>query len=187
MTPEKKTSTTALMLDVETLALTPDAHVVQVGFCVGDWKTKEVLVSRQTRWMEDEPRGRFDPDTARWWLTQDLAVIKRVFVSQPDDRVSAEDLHRELAAVAGRFNCDVWASPAMFDLPILTSMFQRAGLGKPWKYSSERDMMTLYKLIDPQGGLQPPANEMEHDAGCDAEWQLRYLFRLMDRLHGVAS
>jgi hypothetical protein len=182
MTPDTNRSTVALMLDVETLATTPDAHVVQVGWCVGNWATREILVHPQTRWMTDEPRGRFDPETARWWLTQDPAVIRRVFLTDEDRRTTVHKLRHELSLAVEHYGCDVWASPAMFDLPIINSLFMRAGLSRAWKYNAERDMMTLYKLVDPEGKLQPPDNEMAHDAGYDALWQLQYLFNLMDSL-----
>ena len=185
MTPDTNKSTVALMIDVETLATTPDAHVVQVGWCVGDWNTGEILVQPQTRWMNDEPRGRFDPETARWWLTQDSAVIRRVFLTDDGKRTTTHVLRHELAEIVKEHGCDVWGSPAMFDLPILNSLFLRAGLPRAWKYNAERDMMTLYKLVDPEGKLKPPKNEMAHDAGFDALWQMQYLFALMGRLQGV--
>jgi 3' exoribonuclease, RNase T-like len=183
MTPDTNRSTVVLSIDVETLATTPDAHVVQVGWCAGNWLTKEILVQPQTRWMTDEPAGRVDPETARWWLTQDPSVLRRVFLSDASLRTTAHMLRHELATTVDTYGCDVWASPAMFDLPILNSLFTRAGLARAWEYNTERDMMTLYKLIDPTGSLQPPKNEMQHDAGFDALWQLQYLFALMDRLH----
>ena len=73
----------------------------------------------------------------------------------------------------------VWGSPAMFDLPILTSLWKGE---KPWLYNYERDLMTLYKTFDPLGKLKPAENGMAHDALADALWQGKYLLNLNEEI-----
>jgi hypothetical protein len=184
----------ALMIDIETLSLRPDAFVTQVGLCVANTRTREYLKQPTNYWLSPVwQKGAIDFDTVKWWMNQDPKVAAGVFNApkralNPDieDRVSPRELfHIIEAIVKAHAGITVWGSPAMFDLPVLTSMWsndaQSAG-SKPWKYNSERDMMTLYKYLDPEGKLQPPANDKAHDAAADAQWQMEYLFRLMDRL-----
>lgn len=101
-------------------------------------------------------------------------------------RISAGTLFRVLTAayeaLGGKDGgATVWASPAMFDLPILTHTFglARPDLreAKPWPYYMERDLMTLYKMLDPEKKLKP-TNPVEHDAASDAKAQMDHLIAI---------
>lgn len=180
-----------MMIDIETLALGPRAFVTQFGVCVANVKTREYLVKPTNYWLSKENQADrlIDFDTVRWWMTQDPKVSAGVFNApkladgsekngSKEDRVSPKELFFIAEALVKTHNCTVWGSPAMFDLAILTDLW---GTRKPWKYNAERDMMTLYKLIDPQGVLHPPNNVAQHDAAADAGWQMEYLFNLLAR------
>lgn len=168
-----------VMLDLETLSLRPDAYVTQCGVVVGDLEAQTVLFGPQNYWLTDfgqEARHK-DIDTIRWWMGQDREVAKSVF-SPPDDirRITPETLFDNLCAIMGQYpNATVWASPAMYDLPILMSLF---GGRKAWSYRVERDLMTLYKDQDPDKKFKPADNMTAHNAASDALWQLQYLFAL---------
>lgn len=172
----------ALMIDIETLSLRPDAFVTQVGYCVANTRTREYLVQPTNYFLGDiSQEGRHkDFDTIRWWMKQDPKVQASVFAV--DDRKGPSPLFMHLQRLVETHAATVWASPAMFDLAILTSLWEGK---KPWKYNAERDMMTLYKLLDPTGALQPPNNSMGHDAAADAAWQMEYLFKLLDRVRAL--
>lgn len=175
----------ALMLDIETLSLRPDAHVTQIGYCVANTRTREMLVEGRNLWMLSDPQAdrHIDTGTVRWWLNQDPKVIATVLA--PSQRTSPQEAFDILAGIVkANEGITVWGSPAMFDLPILTSLW---GGRKPWRYNYERDMMTLYKVLDPQGAMQPPAADghMGHDAATDAKWQMEYLFNLLHYLRAL--
>lgn len=187
MTPEKyPESPIALMIDLETLSLSPTAFVTQFGLAIGNCATHEMLETH-TLWIErDQPYGRIDLSTQAWWDTQN-PEIKKAVMEGPNgvERYSSSMLFNFIKGRVERYpDCTVWGSPAMFDLPILTHLF---GGRKPWKYNYERDMMTLYKELDRNGDLCPPPNERAHDAGADAEWQLRYLFNLKGRMNTLKA
>ena len=167
----------ALMIDIETLSLRPTAFVTQVGCCVADLDTGEYLLVPTTVLLPDnQPGSHLDVPTIRWWMGQDKVVAKGVFGTDASDRWHPDAVFKLFADVVAKYAVDeVWASPAMFDLPILTHMW---GGRKPWKYNQERCMMTLYKRIDPDSVLAPPPNEAHHDAGADAKWQMDYLINL---------
>lgn len=184
-------SPVALMVDIETLSLRPDAFVTQVGICVTNTETREYLKPPTNYWMSDvwQQDRRIDFSTVRWWMAQDRTVAAGVFNAPPrpdgrEDRVSPRELFHVIETTVKTYEgITVWGSPAMFDLPVLTSLW---GGEKPWKYNFERCMMTLYKLIDPTGALQPPENGKGHDAATDAHWQMEYLLNLLEKLRAHA-
>lgn len=170
--------TIAMMIDIETLSLRPDAYVTQVGYCVANLDTGQYLIDPKNSWLDQahQESRHIDFDTVRWWMTQDKTVAAGVFGTNYTPRVFVAELFDMLGYLVVENNVDeVWASPAMFDLPILTSLWEGK---KPWVYSQERCLMTLYKTIDPGGVLAPPPNQSHHDAAADAKWQMDYLISL---------
>lgn len=173
--------TIAMMIDIETLSLRPNAHVTQIGYCVADLDSGEYLVPA-TAWRiaDDQNHTTIDFDTVKWWMQQDKDVVGPVFgFGEGGNRypeAHSMTVASEIVGLVRRYGIEeVWASPAMFDLPILTHLWYGA---KPWKYDQERCMMTLYKRIDPDGTLAPPPNKAHHDAAADAQWQMDYLINL---------
>lgn len=169
--------TIALMIDIETLSLRPTAYVTQVGYCVANLDTGVYLVRPDNFLMDDDQHDAHkDIDTIRWWMGQNKEVAAGVFGKDDSYRWHSLSVFKVLKGVMGDYSVDeVWASPAMFDLPVLTHMW---GGRKPWKYNQERCMMSLYKRIDPHGLLAPPPNQSHHDAAADAKWQMDYLISL---------
>lgn len=167
-----------LMIDIETLALAANAYVTQVGFCVVDDITNGFVMHPKNFWIDDTQPGEVDINTISWWMKQSDAARQSVFDDRPL-KTAPKEMFSIFEDVVRQFKPEVWGSPAMFDLPILTSMWHGK---KPWVYNMERDMMTLYKLIDPRGVLKPPANKLAHDAASDADWQARYLLNLLQAL-----
>lgn len=181
-TIETEFSDEALMIDTETLALGPNAFVTQVGFCIANLRTREYLHEPFNFWLtESGQEGRhMDLGTIAWWMGQSQVISASVFT--PPDGQSRSTPTEVFDFFKQTFDLNphmtVWASPSSFDHGLLTSLWGR----KPWSYRQERDMMTLYKLLDPKGILAPPENEAAHNAAADARWQMDYLFALIGRL-----
>ncbi len=175
----------ALMIDIETLSLRPDAYVTQIGFCISDLDTKAVYIEPVNLWISDEGQEQRhkDIDTIRFWMRQEDKVRAAVFVPPADQIVTAKFAFETFASLFETYAPTVWASPVGFDLPILTSLW---GGAKPWHYGSERDLKTLSAYLDPLKLLRPPANEMLHNASADAAWQMEYLLNLHARYTGKA-
>jgi exodeoxyribonuclease VIII len=171
-----------LMIDIETLGLDPNSFVTQIGYTVVDDADGSIVVPATNIWTDDRQPGVVNMDTVRWWMQQSEEARKTVF--QPLNgvaRLMPYESFAELREVVLEHDPDVWGSPAMFDLPILTYYW---GGKKPWLYNRERCMMTLYRLIDRAKVLQPPPNKLAHDAASDAEWQAQYLLNLLKSLEG---
>lgn len=191
-TIETVRSTIALMIDCETLALSPDAYITQVGICIADTATRTILMPAKNYWMSpaNQKDRRIDFETVRFWMKQHPDVISGVFnapkIGDREERISPVELWHILEVHVKAYpGLTVWASPAMSDLMWLKTLWGERGI--PWKYSQERDMMTLYKELDRDGSLQPPANEKAHDGAADAAWQMEYLFNLLDLIRGQPS
>lgn len=175
----------ALMIDIETLGLSPGAAVTQVGYCVADIETREYTLPPRALFLNPNDQGReIDFGTVQWWMKQDRAVADGVFSDKAERVHHAHAFNVMQSIVREHERCEVWASPAMFDLPILTSLW---GGKKPWVYNMERDLMTLYKLLDPSKLLEPPDNGKAHDAAADAHWQMEYLMNLWAHRSRVGS
>lgn len=170
----------AMMIDIETLSLLPDAFVTQVGVCVSDTATREILVAPTNFWLTDDSQvgRRMDISTVRWWVGQDAKVAAGVFnTPEGHSRCTPAELFDYFKALVVKYpGMTVWAGPAMFDLPILTTLWG----SKPWHFRSERDLTTLRELVDPERSLVPPENDAHHDAAADASWQMAYLHNLLD-------
>jgi len=175
----------AIMIDIETLSLKPTALVTQIGFCAANLITGEHLIAPTNLWVSAvQPRGVIDLDTVRWWMLQSEEARKAVFDLGPKESRQREhtpdeafvELREAFDYLGGKdAGVTVWASPVGFDLPILTNLWDGQ---KPWPYNHERDLMTLYKMLDPRGLLKP-ANALEHDAASDAKAQMDNLIAII--------
>lgn len=166
----------AMMIDLETLSLRPDAFVLQAGICVANLDTGHILTPAYNVWLKsDGQEGRhIDRSTVGWWTSQDPMVANGVFNAQdPEYLWDSEKLFQHLTfMMVAKDVQTVWAGPGMFDLPVLTSLWQGR---KPWNYGQERCFMTLRKALDPDNHYIPDPNEKAHDAAADAEWQMQWL------------
>lgn len=180
------------MLDIECLSLRPEAVVLQIGYCTYDFKNRKyVSYGIPKEICGDIPGAGFlnldvdsqiaagrhvDFSTIKWWMGVDPKVREDVF-STAFGRVAAEDAWDPVAYIC-RNSDEIWAGPAMYDLPIITSLFKGE---KPWEdYRKERCLSTFAKAVDPLKTLQPPDNGSAHNGAADAKWQMEYLIRLMD-------
>lgn len=170
--------TVALMIDLETLSLRPTAYITQVGYCIANRETGQYLVEPTNVLMEEQGQGSSNIDiaTVRWWIQQDKDVASGVFGSENSERMSANTLHGLFLYLVEAWKVEeIWAKPAMFDLPVLTNLWKG---NKPWAHWQECDLMTLSKFVDPEKQLRPPANATAHDAAADAHWQMQYLINI---------
>jgi len=173
------------MIDIETLSLRPTAQVTQIGYCAANLRTGEYLIIPNSIWVAPHS-GHIDLGTVAWWMRQSDAARMAVFdeghplLTPAEAFVELQNAY-SLLALEGEDektnSATVWASPAMFDLPILTNMWAGLPKEKPWRYNMERDLMTLYKMLDPTGMLRSEA-AIAHDAASDAKAQMDNLIAI---------
>ena len=155
-----------IMLDIETLATSPDAVVLTFGAIKFDPfdSSKEMSDGIYFRINVDEQIAlgrRVDEGTVDWWGTQSAEVREEALGET--DRVSIEDFTKALNKfVVGATR--IWAQGPVFDIVILENLYRQIGKPAPWQYYTIRDSRTLLKALgdDRQGGA------LLHNALADA-------------------
>lgn len=153
-----------LMVDLETMAVSPNAVILSLGAVhfnpygngYGDKLYFRINIDDQ-----DVLGREVDPNTIDWWSKQDPAVMEEAF--SPDNRISLVDAIDQFHKFA--WGCDAfWAHGSIFDIVIIENIYKQLGKTVPWQYWQIRDTRTLFDLgVDPdmpKGG--------KHDALQDA-------------------
>jgi len=156
-----------LMVDMETMAVSPRTVVLSLGAVHFDPTSDEILDELYFKIdLDDQDRlGReIDPNTLDWWAKQDPAIMEEAF--SPDNRIpliEAMDRFHKFA-----WGCEAfWSHGATFDLVILEDIYRQLNKPLPWNYWQLKDTRTLFGLgIDPD---MPKGNK--HDALADARRQ----------------
>lgn len=161
-----------VMIDVETLDTTPQAVVLSLGLVLFD--RGKVYLERQ--WCFDVQKEQQDrvvnPDTVRWWMSQDSSILATARVGI----ASVEAVFEDIRGIWNDYDVDrVWAKPAHFDIPILESLF---AYRHPWTHREVRCMRTVEELV--QERAQRPSDA--HSALADARAQAEFLIDINRRM-----
>ena len=153
-----------LMVDLETMAVTPRTVVLTLGAVTFNPYTNEIYDDLYFKIdLDDQDKlGReIDPNTLDWWAKQNPAVMEEAFSS--DGRISFEDAISAFHKFA--WGCDkFWSHGAVFDLMILEDMYRQVNRTPPWEFWRCRDTRTLFDLADPE----MKKSEEQHNALFDA-------------------
>lgn len=154
----------ALMVDLETMAVTPRAVVLTLGAVhfnphgngYGDKLYFRISIDDQ-----DKLNREVDPNTLEWWSKQDPVIMEEAF--SDEDRVPLVDAIDQFHKFA--WGCDTfWSHGATFDLVIIEDIYRQLGKPVPWQFWQLRDTRTLFDLgYDPE---MPKGGK--HDALQDA-------------------
>jgi hypothetical protein len=156
--------TKSLMVDLETLAVSPESVVLSLGAVhfdpYSDWFGESIYF--RINIDDQDALGReIDPGTLDWWSKQDPAIMEEAF---------SEEGRLSLAYAIDQFHkfawgCDTfWSHGATFDLVIIENIYKQLKKPIPWNYWQLRDTRTLFDLgVDPE---MPKDNK--HDALEDA-------------------
>lgn len=174
------------MLDLETFGTGPNAPIAQIGAVAFEAKSGgRVFNGKAFNVYLREPMGVYDADTVLWWMDQSDPARRKLIEGMRNgvDLPTALDLldswSIELDS-AWRNIEHVWAKPATFDLPILSSAYRMCGRREPWHYRAVRDVRTVYWLL----GDPPEVDSVgvEHDAVDDCLFQICELQAVLGRL-----
>ncbi len=167
------------MIDLETLATTPDAAILTIGAIkfdpTTDWIDNDVFYTRVQ--CQDIDHRRVDPETVKWWSKQTAEAQAEVFEGDSlplAEALAALDLWMENDPI-------VWSQGASFDIVILEDAYKQFGILPPWKYWDIRDTRTAYYCASARGFFEPfrPDNASAHVAWKDAYAQCRSVQRAM--------
>lgn len=153
-----------LMVDMETMAVTPNAVVLSLGavhFNPYGSGYSDKIYFRVSIDDQDALGREVDPKTIEWWSQQDPAIMEEAF--SPDNRISLVDAMDQFHKFA--WGCDrFWSHGATFDLVMLENIYRQLNKPLPWNYWQLRDTRTLFDLgFDPD---MPTGSK--HDALQDA-------------------
>jgi hypothetical protein len=170
-----------LMVDMETLAVTPDATILSIAAVHFDPNGSSYSDSLYFKVNLDDQHklGRsIDPNTIEWWSKQNSIVMEEAF--SENDRIPIGPALNRFHKFA--WGCDAfWSHGATFDLVILENLCRQLNVNIPWQYWQLRDTRTLFDLgFDPQ----MPQNS-KHDALQDAIRQVigvQNVFRQLSNL-----
>lgn len=153
-----------LMVDMETMAVSPNAVVLSLGAVHFDPYTSDITDEIYFKIdLDDQDKlGReIDPNTLDWWSKQDPAIMEEAF--DPNGRLPLADAINQFHKFA--WGCSAfWSHGATFDLVIIENLYRQLGKPLPWQYWQLRDTRTLFDL-----GHDPEMpKESKHDALADA-------------------
>lgn len=159
-----------LMVDIESLDVTPSTVHISVGAVVFDERNMLTKFYRNLKWQEQIDNGRtISESTLRWWFTQDAAA-REALAKEPVSCARALD---ELATLYRSLECQrVWANGIVFDIGALESLYRVVKVPIPWGYNSPRDMR---EMRDEFPEIDMVALGTAHNALDDAIRQATYV------------
>jgi hypothetical protein len=153
-----------LMVDLETLAVSPRSVVLSLGAVHFDPRGTDINDSIYFKISiddQDQLNREIDPKTIDWWSKQDPAIMEEAF--SVDNRISLNDAMDRFHKFA--WGCEsFWSHGATFDLVIIEDILRQLNRPLPWNYWQLRDTRTLFDL-----GFDPEMPQgQKHDALQDA-------------------
>lgn len=164
-----------VMVDLETLGLTPDSVILSIGAVVFD----ETTIHSKHHWVLDldQPGRRTDTKTVAWWMGQSDAARNAIFNTD-----ETWTLWRALEEFGKSFSADtrVWANGANFDIPILEHVYTHSFGPEtpPWKYKNTRCYRTVRAMFPGIDDAVTHLAGVEHNALDDALHQTSVLQHL---------
>lgn len=156
-----------VMIDIETLGLTPDSVILSIAAVEFDRHTSEIGAESYFRIDPNQQNRRIDVGTLKWWLQQMSDVFNESFLGE----YPLEYALHGLSIRVGQ-DCLVWSQGTDFDFPILCHAFFQHSIHVPWRYSNKRDTRTVYDVCK----FDPRTIERKgehHDALDDCHHQIR--------------
>tara|TARA_A100001391_G_scaffold94822_1_gene62820 strand:- start:6411 stop:6917 length:507 start_codon:yes stop_codon:yes gene_type:complete len=157
------------MLDLETLATTPDAAVLTIGACKFDPNQNDVQSTFYERIQLDSQESYdrvINEDTLAWWSKQDKQIQEDAF-GEGTDRIDLKDAMKKLYTF-GLGTTNVWSHGAIFDVVIVENICQSFQQAVTWKFWEVRDTRTLFDLANISVRI-----EGKHNALTDAVAQAK--------------
>jgi hypothetical protein len=134
-----------IMIDLETLAASPDAVILTIAAQCFDplgkgYSEKFQYYARIT--LDSQEDRVISDSTVEWWGTQPEAAAEAL---AEDNRIPLEQALDELHKLC--WKCDlIWTNGITFDICILENAYTKLGKPLPWQFFKVRDARTVYSL-----------------------------------------
>lgn len=163
--------TTHAMIDLETLATTPNATVLTIGGVKFDPNSVSEVHSElyfKFDVNEQTANGRdVDDKTVEWWSTQSKEVQEDALGEA--DRTPVIDVLKALNKWCVGVDA-IWAQGPAFDIVILEDMYRQHKHHLPWPFWKVRDSRTLFQImpVDPRKAIDFKAHNALEDCKIQA-------------------
>lgn len=170
-----------VMVDIETLGADDNAVVLSIGAAAFNLRgiKDEFLVNIDIKDSIERNRV-INGKTLEWWLKQEDAAIKSLFIPEPMTHVSALFAFKEFI---NNKNADkIWANGVNFDIKILDNCYKSINSDLPWQY---RQICCMRSIRDLGGAINFPYKAFKeshntniHNALEDAKCQALYVIEV---------
>jgi DNA polymerase III epsilon subunit-like protein len=175
---------TDIMIDLETLATSPDAAILTIGAVKFDPFGDDINEPNCDKFYVRVDLDSCDriglvtnDDTINWWAQQSKEAQEEAF--SPDNRIDIVDAMNQLYKFCWGAK-RVWSHGASFDVVICEHIFGKIQKAVPWKFWEVRCTRTLFDIgIDPE---RPPV--LKHHALEDAWNQAVGVQHVFQKLRG---
>lgn len=178
--PALQSRWTDVMLDLETLASSPNAAIIQVCATMFDPVKEEVGPSLVLD-VSPARSAEIDLETIIWWMDPNKAEAARRVFLQPRGRETEISAVTKLTTfLQDHSDTDrliVWGNGANFDPVLLECLYRRTGIRVPWKFYNVHCFRTV-KNRSKRRLAAPPFNGVKHDPKDDNLYQIQYLFAI---------
>ena len=160
-----------IMLDIETLGTGVDSVVIQVAMIKfdRDGTLGESLSVRLNRDEQLKLGLSYTQSTLDWWNKTNPELLKTLLTE------NVSSLNEGLTKISNFVSrTDYLWCHATFDAPILSNLFEAAGMKAPWGYKNVRDIRTLVDLTQLNLSDYNWVAEKTHDALDDCRFQIKY-------------
>lgn len=169
-----------VMIDIETMGVTPDSAIVSIGAVVFDPRYNVVTGKTFYRELDWESQGRkIDKETQKWWVGR--APEAKAALDGLDD---LSEVLEELASWLPR-DAKPWGNGSTFDISFLEHAYLQAGIEIPWKFYNIRDCRTIKDMYESaRGGYEKKSGGTLHHALDDAKFQAKYVCEMWKSILG---
>ena len=149
-----------VMIDLETLAVSPEATILTIGAQgfdpFSDRYTDDTLYERID--LESQAGRDINDDTVEWWGKQSDEAREEALGE--GNRIPLKDALEKLTPIVWKAN-RIWANGTTFDIVILENAYRQCGLTMPWQYWKVMDARTIYRLRGERASLSNSHNALE--------------------------
>lgn len=169
-----------VMIDIETLATTPNAAILSVGAVFFDVNGNLGAEFEMAVNMRSAIEKRFVcKNTLAWWKKQPEEARSKAFYGHASMEKMLVDLYQFIAQ--GGSEVRVWGNGPTFDITILEHAFDQYGYRCPWKFFNVRCCRTVEDLsMLNRGDFEREGTH--HSALDDAKYQAKYISAMIRNL-----
>jgi len=134
-----------LMIDIETLDVTPTATILTIGAQSFDPFSEDFgdVTFYERLDLESQQDRTIDNGTVAWWGRQSAEAQEEALGE--GSRVHIKESLERLSKIAWKHN-RIWANGITFDMVILENAMKQYGVSVPWKFWQLMDTRTIYKI-----------------------------------------